>query len=81
MVNERIEELKLKAIDFADATYKYDLSKGFQIQEWDAIRLDEFTKLIVAECANYIRETYDHWDAEPLAWTMEVAFGLHGDYA
>jgi hypothetical protein len=50
MVNERIEELKLKAIDFADATYKYDLSKGFQIQEWDAIRLNEFTKLIVREC-------------------------------
>ena len=49
-MNERIEELKLKAIDFADATYKYDSSKGFQIQEWDAIRLNEFAKLVVQEC-------------------------------
>jgi hypothetical protein len=49
-MNERIEELKLKAIDFADATYKYDLSEGFKIQEWDAIRLNEFAKLIVREC-------------------------------
>ena len=49
-MNERIEELKLKAIDFADATYKYDLNEGFKIQEWDAIRLDEFAKLIIEEC-------------------------------
>ncbi len=49
-MNERIEELKLKAIDFADATYKYDLSEGFKIQEWDAIRLNEFAKLVVQEC-------------------------------
>lgn len=49
-MNERIRELNLQAIDFADATYKYDLSKGFQIQEWDKIRIDEFAKLIVREC-------------------------------
>ena len=80
-MNKRIEELKLKAIDYADATYKYDLSKGFQIQEWDTIRMNEFAKLVVKECADYIREYYDHWDAEPLAWMMEIAFDLHGDYA
>jgi hypothetical protein len=54
-MNERIEELKLKAIDFADATYKYDLSEGFKIQQWDAIRLNEFAKLIVNECIMAIR--------------------------
>jgi hypothetical protein len=55
-MNERIEELKLKAIDFADATYKYDLSKGFQIQEWDKIRIDEFAKLVVKECMSYMKD-------------------------
>ena len=49
-MNERIEELKLQAIDFADATYKYELSEGFKIQEWDKIRLEKFTELIVSEC-------------------------------
>jgi hypothetical protein len=56
MMNERIEELKLKAIDFADATYKYDLSEGFKIQEWDAIRLNEFAKLIVRECCQKLED-------------------------
>jgi hypothetical protein len=49
-MNERIEELKLQAIDFADATYKYDLREGFQIQEWDKIRLEKFAELIIKEC-------------------------------
>ncbi len=43
--------------------------------------LEKFAKLIIQECANYIRENYDSWDAEPLAHNMEVDFGLHGDYA
>ena len=41
----------------------------------------KFAELIVQECADYIRENYDSWDAEPLAHNMEVDFGLHGDYA
>jgi hypothetical protein len=41
----------------------------------------KFAELIVRECANYIRENYDSWDAEPLAHNLEVDFGLHGDYA
>jgi acetone carboxylase gamma subunit len=41
----------------------------------------KFAELIIQECANYIRENYDSWDAEPLAHNMEVDFGLHGDYA
>jgi hypothetical protein len=43
--------------------------------------LNHFAELIIQECANYIRENYDSWDAEPLAHNLEVDFGLHGDYA
>ena len=68
-MNELIEELKLKAIDFADATYKYDLSEGFKIQEWDAIRLNEFAKLLIDECigcceqviSDPVTESVDTW--------------------
>jgi hypothetical protein len=56
-MNERIEELKLQAIDFADATYKYELSEGFQIQEWDKIRLEKFAELIVKECIKVVDDT------------------------
>jgi len=42
---------------------------------------EKFAELIVQECADYIREIYDHQDAESLAWSMEIKFGLHGDYA
>jgi hypothetical protein len=52
-MNERIEELILQAID---ATYKYDLSEGFKIQEWDKIRLEKFAELIVRECAKISEE-------------------------
>jgi hypothetical protein len=47
----------------------------------DNAMIEKFAELIVKECANYIRENYDNWDAEPLAHNMEVDFGLHGDYA
>lgn len=49
-MNERITELLEKAIDYADATYKYDPITGFQIQEWDLIRINHFAELIVKEC-------------------------------
>jgi hypothetical protein len=42
---------------------------------------EKFAELIVKECADYVRETYDHEAAESIAWQMEVKFGLHGDYA
>jgi hypothetical protein len=48
---------------------------------WTEMDKEEFGQLIIQECANYIRENYDSWDAEPLAHNMEVDFGLHGDYA
>jgi hypothetical protein len=43
--------------------------------------LEKFAKLIIQECADYIRTNYDNWDAEPLAFNMERDYGLHGDYA
>jgi hypothetical protein len=45
------------------------------------VRLQEFAELIVQDCANFVRENYDHEAAESIAWTMEVKYGLHGDYA
>lgn len=45
------------------------------------VRLQEFAELIVQDCANFVRENYDHEAAEYIAWSMEVKYGLHGDYA
>lgn len=42
---------------------------------------EKFAQLIVQECSDYIRSNYDSWDAEPLAFNLEINFGLHGDYA
>lgn len=42
---------------------------------------EKFAKLIVQDCADFVRETYDHEHAESIAWYMEVEYGLHGDYA
>lgn len=42
---------------------------------------DDFAKLIVQDCADFIRETYDDKASESIAWSMEMAYGLHGDYA
>jgi hypothetical protein len=73
-MNPRIQELNLQAIDFADATYKYDLSKGFQIQEWDKIRIDEFAKLIVGECVRYFNEDYQrNFDT---LWRADLSKGI-----
>lgn len=66
-MNKRIREL------MAEADRKCSETRGI----YDEI----LAKLIVRECANYIRENYDSWDAEPLAHNLEVDFGLHGDYA
>jgi hypothetical protein len=67
-MNERIKEL------WSQTVRNY----GHSGQE---ICAQQFAELIIQECANYIRENYDSWDAEPLAHNLEVDFGLHGDYA
>jgi chorismate mutase len=69
-MNERIRQLAVQA-HAVDNTLHY----------YNPEFIEKFAKLIVQECANYIRENYDSWDAEPLAHNMEVDFGLHGDYA
>ena len=43
--------------------------------------IEKFAELIVQDCANFVRETYDHEAAESIAWGMEIKYGLHGDYA
>lgn len=45
------------------------------------INLEKFAELIVEDCANFVRESYNHPAAESLAWAMEINYGLHGDYA
>ena len=66
-MNERIKKL------IQEADRKCSETRGV----YDEI----LAKLIVQECANYIRTNYDSWDAEPIAFNMELDFGLHGDYA
>jgi hypothetical protein len=72
-MNERI---KLPAQEWLG----YDPEKG-DIHGYTFEQMRDFAQLIIQECANYIRENYDSWDAEPLAHNLEVDFGLHGDYA
>ena len=71
MMNERIKELAAKA-GFGPTGNPY---------ERQAFDVNMFAELIVKDCADYIREHYDSWDAEPLAWDLELRYGLHGDYA
>jgi uncharacterized membrane-anchored protein YjiN (DUF445 family) len=77
-MNERIKELAEQAGITTNLDTDY-FEKDFN--KWLDYYSEKFAKLIIQECANYIRENYDSWDAEPLAHNMEVDFGLHGDYA
>lgn len=73
------ENFSIKVIDcIADP---YDKMENGDYHSSILIDLDRFAKMIVQECANYIRTNLDSWDAEPLAFCMERDFGLHGDYA
>ena len=74
-MNERIIELINQANKDAGFTFSMDQAKPVHDL------MEKFAELIVQECADYIREIYDHQDAESLAWSMEIKFGLHGDYA
>lgn len=77
-MNERIKELSEQAGITTNLNTDF-FEKDFN--KWLDYYSEKFAKLIIQECANYIRENYDSWDAEPLAHNMEVDFGLHGDYA
>ena len=53
-------------------------------RDWDAtsrvFNKEKFAELLIQDCADFVRETYDHESAETIAWTMEVKYGLHRDY-
>ena len=72
-MNERIKELAKQATKHYPATE----SSG----EFSTFDKEKFAELIIKECADYVRENYDHPDAEGIAWNMEVNYDLHGDYA
>ena len=76
-MNERIKELARQC----DAYSKDDEGPETKIGILIGKEIEKFAELIVQECANFVREEYDHEHAEGIAWTMEVRFGLHGDYA
>ena len=76
LAKARIRELAGQALDKAvpetwTTLTPYELDKFMRV----------FAELLVQDCANYVREAYDHPDAEGIAWNMEIKFGLHGDYA
>lgn len=72
-MNERLLELALEA----------GLRKPIASDQEFLVDFDwrDFAHRVVQECAHWVRESYDHQDAESIAWCMEVEFGLHGDYA
>ena len=75
-MNERIKELWENCEDI-QVVYPRQGSPIYASPEL----LEKFAELIVKECADYVREEYDHEHAEGIAWNMEIKFGLHGDYA
>ena len=74
-MNELIKELATQAANYANT---YD-EAGADI--WFEMYNEKFAELIIQDCADFVRETYDHEAAESIAWNMEIKYGLHGDYA
>lgn len=83
-MNQRIKELSKLADEYAEQTVHYYMGQ-FDGLTWEGkikqTRDTKFAELIVQDCANFVREEYDHVDAEGIAWYMEIKYGLHGDYA
>ena len=67
---------KFKTIWFKAAETKFG-----DTWEQQTAFMEKFAELLVQDCANWIREHYDHPHAEGLAWNLEIYHGLHGDYA
>lgn len=75
-MNERIKQLMNEAVGF-----RLDPdSKQYEAQV-SPEDLEVFAEMIIQECADFVRETYDHETAESIAWSMEIKYELHGDYA
>jgi hypothetical protein len=73
-MNDRIKEL----IKHTDIWCDQHVAQGpMYNNQWE----QKFAELLIKECANFVRENLDTYDAEPLAHTMEVHFGIKGDYA
>jgi hypothetical protein len=72
-MNDKIKELVKQAI--------VDVKDEFGNWIGSDFDKEKFAKLIIQDCADYVRESYDHEAAESIAWNMEIKYGLHGDYA
>lgn len=77
-IQEAIETMEVNGIVVKPDAYKL-LSEVQEVLTEDD--LQELTKLIVQDCADYIRSNLNTDQAEPLAWNLEIQYGLHGDYA
>ncbi len=75
MMNNRITELAIQADIWCDQNIAQDAP--WYNSQWER----KFAELIIQDAANWIRDNYDHENAEPLAFNLEIAYGLHGDYA
>jgi hypothetical protein len=53
---------------------------GQESDSWEDF-VEKFSKSLVQDCANFIRESYDDKASESIAWCLEMHYGLHGDYA
>lgn len=74
MMNERIKEL----MEQASSNACYDELGQLHLMNKE---IEKFAELIVQDCADHIRSTYDHENAENIAWNLEMRYNLHGDYA
>ncbi len=75
MMNNRITELAIQADIWCDQNIAQDAP--WYNSQWER----KFAELIIQDAANWIRDNYDHENAEPLAFNLEIHYGLHGDYA
>jgi hypothetical protein len=73
-MNERIKQLA------EQAGYKHPDAVG-KCEDYAYFDHEKFAELLVQDCADFVRENYDHEAAESIAWCMEIKYGLHGDYA
>jgi hypothetical protein len=77
-MNQRIEEL------IEQATERHEIRSRETLEDYGVevyFSKQKFAELLVQDCANWIRSNYDNESAEPLAFYMEMYYGLHGDYA
>lgn len=79
MNTDKIKELSRQAYLYACEQFGKQ-RKGELVWNPDTYEM-KLAELIVLDCANFVRDIYDHEHAESIAWTMEVHYGLHGDYA